>query len=134
MVLQLTFNEFLQLRDAQGAAIEVLDGKVWITEDGAARDRFLEEGSSYRVAGKGLVVVGADAVDPRGAHFARVAVRKPARRALAGLFSFLKALIAEAKARRELRGLDDRMLADIGLRRDEIDSRIWRSRGISSGI
>ena len=68
MVLQLTFNEFLQLRDAQGAAIEVLDGKVWITEDGRAGDRFLETGRSYQVAGKGLVVVGAETEK----HFARV--------------------------------------------------------------
>ncbi len=125
MVLQLTFNEFLQLRDAQGAAIEVLDGKVWITEDGAAQDRFVEEGSSYRVAGKGLVVVGADAVDRRGAHFARVLVRKPARQALSALLAFFRKVIREGRnrqARRELHSLSDRMLADIGLRRDEIDS------------
>jgi uncharacterized protein YjiS (DUF1127 family) len=121
MVLQLTFNEFLKLRDAKGAAIEVLDGKVWITEDGTPGDRFIEKGSSYRVAGQGLVVVGAET----GAHFARVLVRKPARRALSALLGSCRKIIQERKnqqARRELRSLSDRMLADIGLRRDEIDS------------
>src|SRR5258708_33973822 len=74
MVLQLSFNDFLRLHGAQGAAIEVLDGKVWITEDGRTGDLFLEPGRSYRVAGSGLVVVGAE----DRLRYARVIVRKAA--------------------------------------------------------
>src|SRR5258708_20472672 len=80
MVLQLSFNDFLRLHGAQGAAIEVLDGKVWITEDGRTGDLFLEPGRSYRVAGSGLVVVGAE----DRLRYARVIVRKAAAGGLWG--------------------------------------------------
>jgi uncharacterized protein YjiS (DUF1127 family) len=118
MVLQLTFNDFLRLHGAKGAAIEVLDGKVWITEDGRQNDRFLEAGRSYRVAGEGLVVVGAE----DRTNFARVQVR----REQSSLAALLKRLIQEWRAertRRELEGLSDHMLRDIGVRRDEIRER-----------
>lgn len=118
MVLQLTFNEFLRLQGAKGAAIEVLDGSVWITEDGRQGDRFLEAGRSYRVAGPGLVVVGAETPS----HFARVEVR---RKSLSPGTFFRKVLAQwhAARTRRELRELSDHMLRDIGVRRDEIASR-----------
>jgi uncharacterized protein YjiS (DUF1127 family) len=118
MVLQLTFNEFLRLQGAKGAAIEVLDGSVWITEDGRQGDRFLGVGRSYRVSGPGLVVVGAET----STHFARVEIRK----ASSSLLSFLSRLKKEwhaARTRRELRELSDHMLRDIGVRRDEIAGR-----------
>lgn len=118
MVLQLTFNEFLRLQGAKGAAIEVLDGKVWITEDGRQGDRFLEAGRSYRVAGEGLVVVGAET----RTHFARVEVR----RTPAGVSAFFEKFVQYYRAertRRELAGLSDHMLRDIGVRRDEIGER-----------
>ena len=60
MVLQLNHNDFLRLRSARGVAIEVVDGRVWITEDGRARDSFLGAGGLYRVSGDGLVLVGAE--------------------------------------------------------------------------
>ena len=118
MVLQLTFNEFLRLQGAKGAAIEVLDGKVWITEDGRRGDRFLEAGRSYRVAGEGLVVVGAE----NKTHFARVEVRRPA----AGLLSLVRRFMESRRAertRRELQALSDHTLRDIGLRREDIGER-----------
>jgi uncharacterized protein YjiS (DUF1127 family) len=118
MVLQLTFNEFLRLQRAKGAAIRVLDGKVWITEDGRQGDRFLEAGRSYRVAGEGLVVVGAE----DKTCFARVEVR----RSTSGFLSMVRKLIESYRAertRRELRDLSDHALRDIGLRRDEIERR-----------
>lgn len=74
MVLQLSFSEFLRLRRAKGADIQVLEGEVWITEDGRRDDRFIHAGRSYRVRGPGLVVVGAES--PSGG--ARVEVRAPA--------------------------------------------------------
>lgn len=120
MVLQLTFNEFLRLRDAKGAAIEVLQGKVWITEDGKAGDSFLEPGRSYSVASRGLVVVGAESE----AHFARVQVRKPEQSALGWLWGYFRKTLEERQAERtrtQLHELNDRMLRDIGLRRDQID-------------
>ncbi len=118
MVLQLTFNEFLRLHGAKGAAIEVLDGKVWITEDGRRGDRFLEAGRSYRIAGEGLVVVGAE----NKTHFARVEVR----RSTSGFLSLIRRFMENRRAertRRELRELSDHALRDIGLRRDEIGRR-----------
>jgi hypothetical protein len=60
MVLQLKHNDFLRLRGARGVAIEVVDGRVWITEDGRETDSFLAAGGCYRVSGDGLVLVGAE--------------------------------------------------------------------------
>ena len=60
MVLRLKDKDFLRLRGARGMAIEVVDGRVWITEPGHLDDRFLGAGARYRVGGDGLVLVEAD--------------------------------------------------------------------------
>ena len=60
MVLKLRDGGFLRLRSARGTAIEVVEGRVWITEDGRASDKFLGAGGCYRVCGDGLVLVGAE--------------------------------------------------------------------------
>ena len=60
MVLNLIENDFLRLTGARGTTVEVLDGRVWITEAGRARDAFVSSGMSYDVASDGLVVVGRD--------------------------------------------------------------------------
>lgn len=60
MVLRMKDREFMRLRRARGLAIEVLDGRVWITEDGRHADSFLAPGERYRVAGDGLVLIGAE--------------------------------------------------------------------------
>ena len=60
MVFKLKDKSFLRLRSARGTAIEVVDGRVWITEDGHQRDRFLSAGGRYQVCGDGLVLVGAE--------------------------------------------------------------------------
>ena len=60
MVLRLKNNDFLRLRGARGLAIEVVGGRVWITEDGRTSDSFVDAGGRYRVAGDGLVLVGAE--------------------------------------------------------------------------
>lgn len=62
MVLRLANKDFLRLRGARGVAIEVVDGRVWITEDGRTCDSFLGTGGRYLVGGDGLVLVGAEAV------------------------------------------------------------------------
>lgn len=70
MVLQLKHNDFLRLRGARGVAIEVVGGRVWITEDGREADSFLAPGGRYRVRGDGLVLVGTEtyAGDGEGAQ------------------------------------------------------------------
>jgi len=117
MVLQLSFNDFVRMRDARGAAIEVLEGRVWITEDGRQGDHFLDRGRSYQVAGQGLVVVGADET----LQHARVLVKR--REGSWPLLLWRKFLQARRRAatQRELYRLSERMLRDIGLRRDQID-------------
>jgi len=60
MILRLKRSDFLRLRQARGVAIEVLAGRVWITEDGCAGDNFLGPGTRYRVGGDGLVLVEPD--------------------------------------------------------------------------
>ena len=60
MVLKLKDGGFLRLRSARGTAIEVVEGRVWITEDGRPSDRFLGAGGRYQVCGDGLVLVGAE--------------------------------------------------------------------------
>jgi len=72
MILRLNCNDFLRLRGARGVAIEVLAGRVWITEDGRAADSFLGPGRRYRVGGEGLVLIGTEtfAGDGGGAEIA----------------------------------------------------------------
>jgi hypothetical protein len=60
VVLRLNDKDFLRLRGARGVAIEVVGGRVWITEDGCQADRFLAAGGRYRVSGNGLVLIGAE--------------------------------------------------------------------------
>ena len=61
MVLRLNNKDFLRIRGACGLAIEVVDGRVWITEEGRPADRFLRAGARYLVRGNGMVLVGAEA-------------------------------------------------------------------------
>ena len=60
MVLKLKGRDYLRLKGARGTAIEVLAGRVWVTEDGRGRDVFLSPGRRYRVWGDGLVLVGGE--------------------------------------------------------------------------
>ncbi|TMH84784.1 MAG: DUF2917 domain-containing protein [Betaproteobacteria bacterium] len=57
MIVRLNRNDLLALRAARGVGIQVVAGRVWITEDGSAVDNFLEPGGTYRVSGNGLVLV-----------------------------------------------------------------------------
>jgi uncharacterized protein YjiS (DUF1127 family) len=42
-----------------------------------------------------------------------------------GLMGRVKAFLARSRAERQLAQLDDRLLADIGLRRSEIHKMVW---------
>ncbi len=120
MVLQLNTNDYLRLRCAAGSWIEVLSGRVWVTEDGARRDALLGPGRGYRVNGDGLVLVGAETA----AEATLLAPDMP------GLWARLRdacaAWIATRATERELEELSDHALRDIGLRRDQI---VETSRG-----
>lgn len=71
MILHLQDQGFLWLRAARGATIEVLSGRVWITEDGCAADRFVDRGRRYRVRDDGPVLIGSES---RGGHGAELRI------------------------------------------------------------
>lgn len=129
MMLRLTLRDFLSLQGARGMAIDVLVGRVWITEDGRSGDSFVDAGRSYRVGGQGLVLIGAEKRAGEAAEAAEVVVRHSgARAAWAWLWSGVIGLLREWRTRRELQALPDRMLHDIGLRRDQIEPLSVQSR------
>lgn len=117
MILRMHCDNFLRLNGARGMAIEVLDGRVWITEAGRAGDSFLEPGRSYRVDGDGLVLIGPEAGAPEEGG---VEITVP-RSLWSRLIGAWMAMRAASQTRRELQRLPDRMLRDIGLRRDQVD-------------
>lgn len=128
MILNLAANDFLRLTKARGTTVEVLDGRVWITEAGRERDAFVSPGMRYSVAGNGLVVVGIDGGTAAGAS--RIALRPPAWRWLwdraAVLVKSCAAGVQEQRTITQLEGLSDRSLRDIGLTRDQIESAARR--------
>jgi uncharacterized protein YjiS (DUF1127 family) len=52
-------------------------------------------------------------------------IRNQGLGAAPGLMNQLKAYLARSRAERQLRQLDDRLLADIGLKRADITNQIW---------
>ena len=50
-------GEFLKLRDGRGQRLEVLDGWVWVTQDGDPRDAFIGKGGSFVFDRSGLAIV-----------------------------------------------------------------------------
>jgi uncharacterized protein YjiS (DUF1127 family) len=128
MMLRLTLRDFFSLQGARGMAIDVLVGRVWITEDGRAGDSFVEAGRSYRVGGQGLVLIGAEPPAGAAPHPAEVVVRHAGPQALwTWLQGWIAGALSEQQTRRELNALPDRMLQDIGLRRDQIDGLAGQS-------
>lgn len=126
MILNLSSNQFLRLTGARGTTVEVLDGRVWITEAGRERDAVVSSGMRYSVGGNGLVVIGMDAAAGDGAAGeSRLAVWPPVWRWLRRGASVIARRLADGALERrtfcELARLSDRSLADIGLRRDEVE-------------
>jgi uncharacterized protein YjiS (DUF1127 family) len=118
MVLTLKRNDLLRLRLAAGSLIDVLAGHVWVTERGRAGDGLLGPGKRYRIEGNGLVLVGNEArADGREAE---IAVRPGGGGGPAGILARLGAWLRARRTERELQGLSDHILRDIGLRREEI--------------
>mgnify|MGYP006282405375 FL=1 len=55
----------------------------------------------------------------------RETIRNQGLGATPGLMNAVKAYFARTRAERQLRQLDDRLLADIGLRRADIARQVW---------
>ena len=123
MILNLAENDFLRLTSARGTTVEVLDGRVWITEAGRSRDAFVSSGMSYDVAGDGLVVVGKE-----DGSAARIAVSPAIWRLMwnraAVLVGKCVSGLQERRTVSELERLSDHALRDIGLTRDEIETAV----------
>lgn len=114
MIVQLASDELFRLRGARGARLEALSGALWVTEEGRPQDGCLPAGAQYVVQGNGLVLVG---VEPGGApgRFA-LAIAAAWRLVRARTVSTWRALCTA----RELEGLSDAQLKDIGLTREDI--------------
>ena len=118
MILTMKRNALLRLERARGLTIEVVRGRIWMTEGGRAADTFLAPGQPFRIAGDGLVLISPE----RGA---------PAETALRLLFEPVKSRVAalfhEWQVRRTLhllRQLDDAVLKDLGLRRASLEASV----------
>jgi len=57
--------------------------------------------------------------------YGREAVRNEGITMGSGLLGRVKAYVARSRAERQLAQLDDRLLADIGMRRSEISRMVW---------
>ena len=125
MILNLADNDFLRLTRARGTTVEVLDGRVWITEAGRERDAFVSSGMHYDVSGDGLVVVGKEA-----GPAARIAVRPAVWRLLwTRAVVLVNNCVSGFEDRRtvsDLERLSDHALRDIGLNRSDIESAVRR--------
>lgn len=58
--LSLTDGALLNISDAAGRSLRVLDGRVWITQHGSLDDVFLEAGETHTFVGSGPAVVTAE--------------------------------------------------------------------------
>ena len=61
--LSLTDGALLNISDAKGRSLRVLDGRVWITQEGSLDDVFLDAGESHTFQGTGSAVVTAEGRD-----------------------------------------------------------------------
>ena len=57
--------------------------------------------------------------------YGREAVRNGGTHTTTGLMGRVRAFLARSRAERQLAQLDDRLLADIGLKRSEIHTMVW---------
>jgi hypothetical protein len=58
--LAISNGAVLNISDSSGRSLRVLEGRVWITEQGSLDDVFLDSGESYRFDGTGTAVVTAE--------------------------------------------------------------------------
>jgi Protein of unknown function (DUF2917) len=70
--VNLSTGSGLNVADADGVNVRVLQGRVWITQEGSLDDVFLAAGDSHRLVGDGRVVISAE-----GRADARIAFETP---------------------------------------------------------
>jgi ferric-dicitrate binding protein FerR (iron transport regulator) len=55
--LSLPRGAAIRVRDGAGSTLQVLQGSVWVTEEGSPRDVVLQPGQRFRLAGSGLAII-----------------------------------------------------------------------------
>jgi hypothetical protein len=55
--MRLDTHALLRIQDGAGQGVAVVDGMVWITQDGDPRDVFVAGGQSFRLDRPGLTIV-----------------------------------------------------------------------------
>jgi uncharacterized protein YjiS (DUF1127 family) len=126
-VVRLARGEPLRLQGAAGRHLSVLSGAVWITQEGDPRDLVIAGGETSRFDREGLALVvplggPAQLVLEDAPHAAPA--RNLARSVTAWLVRLFRGpgrALRTRRTARELHGLSDYMLRDVGLRRDQID-------------
>lgn len=58
--LSLTDGAVLNISDGKGRSLRVLQGRVWVTQEGSLDDVFLDAGATYTFDGPGSAVVTAE--------------------------------------------------------------------------
>jgi uncharacterized protein YjiS (DUF1127 family) len=122
MILTLQRNDLLRLERARGLTIEVVRGRVWMTEGGRSADTFLAPGQPFRITRNELVLLGPGQGAPR--ETALRLLFEPMKSRLTDLFAHL---LQEWQVRRTLHllwHLDDSMLKDLGLRRGSLEASV----------
>lgn len=61
LYLTLQAGEPVTIAGATGTSIRVLEGRVWLTEEGVSDDTFIFAGGDYRLRSRGRVVLDCDA-------------------------------------------------------------------------
>jgi hypothetical protein len=71
-------------REARGATLTVVRGRIWLTEDERLGDHFIVAGGQYRLPRRGPVVIECDSPEPARLRLSKAApAGKPAAPALA---------------------------------------------------
>lgn len=124
-VLTLNTGKPLRLRDARARRVSIVQGAVWITQDRDRRDTVLEPGAEYLFDRPGLAVIQALGSPALIALEDGIAIGPAAPRTPWGWAARLcrrwYRALQGARSRAYLRAMSDRELADVGIRRSQIE-------------
>lgn len=111
----------LAVQDARGRRLAVVKGAAWVTQDGDRRDTIVEAGDEFVFDRPGSALIQALGAPTLVVLEDRAAAEE--RRAPAGerLWNRIGRWLKVTRTRAQLHALNDRTLADIGIRRTEID-------------